>query len=434
VGRPVRSVAAIVAALALLAVAGVVLARSGAHDGADPHPIAQARHHRPQAARPGKTTRTRVVDWRDRGQPCPPAQSLVSATTWTHHRLAPGVGLMEGTAHDRTVSGAAGEVGIHVLRVRTSDPAVRLAPLVTHWADRRPLSALAAGHPHLVAATNTGLYDFDPGAPLGPVFDGGLTGGVHARPQQVLGVTRAGRLEPGHAWLEGRVRAGGRTLTLRGRNAIGTRRGLALFDSRWGPTPVAHAPVLGAPRRSVVIRHGRVAGPVAEVGVVPPAARLLVASSPAAERFLAALHDGMRVHIHAVLRTEGARPMAAGYAVGKKLLVGHGDRGPYLGCLERDSQAARTAVGIADHGRQLILAVVADHPGTNLHGLDQKEMARLMADLGAGRAWEWDGSGSSELIARLPHSAALSIRNYPADGAERPMPVGLGVFRTSRHR
>jgi hypothetical protein len=25
--------------------------------------------------------------------------------------------------------------------------------------------------------------------------------------------------------------------------------------------------------------------------------------------------------------------------------------------------------------------------------------------------------------------SALSLRNYPADGAERPMPLGFGIFR-----
>jgi hypothetical protein len=53
----------------------------------------------------------------------------------------------------------------------------------------------------------------------------------------------------------------------------------------------------------------------------------------------------------------------------------------------------------------------------------------LMKDLGAGEAYLFDGSGSTELLARMPSNpSALSLRNYPADGAERAMPVGFGIF------
>jgi hypothetical protein len=92
---------------------------------------------------------------------------------------------------------------------------------------------------------------------------------------------------------------------------------------------------------------------------------------------------------------------------------------------------ARNAVGFANHGRRLIIAVVTDHPGTKVHGLDNKQMSGLMVQLGASRAWAFDGSGSAELIARMPGTSKLAIRNYPADGAERPMPVGFGVSSTT---
>jgi hypothetical protein len=50
-----------------------------------------------------------------------------------------------------------------------------------------------------------------------------------------------------------------------------------------------------------------------------------------------------------------------------------------------------------------------------------------MAQLGVDRAWDVDGSGSTELLAKLPSSGVLTQRTYPADGQERPMPVGLGI-------
>ena len=75
-----------------------------------------------------------------------------------------------------------------------------------------------------------------------------------------------------------------------------------------------------------------------------------------------------------------------------------------------------------------MIAIVTDHRRDGMHGLDQKEMSRLMVELGVDKAFSWDGSGSSELLARMPGRQSLSMRNYPADGSERPIPVGFGVF------
>jgi hypothetical protein len=44
------------------------------------------------------------------------------------------------------------------------------------------------------------------------------------------------------------------------------------------------------------------------------------------------------------------------------------------------------------------------------------------------KAWSFDGSGSTELMAKMPGSTSLSIRNYTADGHERTMPLGLGIY------
>jgi hypothetical protein len=65
-----------------------------------------------------------------------------------------------------------------------------------------------------------------------------------------------------------------------------------------------------------------------------------------------------------------------------------------------------------------------------MHGLDSVQMARVMKDQGAQEAYLFDGSGSTELLARMPSAPTrLSLRNFPADGVERPMPVGFGIFK-----
>jgi exopolysaccharide biosynthesis protein len=128
------------------------------------------------------------------------------------------------------------------------------------------------------------------------------------------------------------------------------------------------------------------------------------------------------------MTTTTGRPFAQAYAVGSRL-VHDGTARTGMECRRRYPQPARTAIGFADGGKRLILAVVEDDPGTPMHGLDADQTARLMHDLGASEAYMFDGSGSTEMLARLPRSSALSLRNYPADGLERPMPVGFGIFR-----
>ena len=81
----------------------------------------------------------------------------------------------------------------------------------------------------------------------------------------------------------------------------------------------------------------------------------------------------------------------------------------------------------------LIIAEVEDEPNSHnptVHGLDESQMSKLMVQLGANRAFAWDGSGSTELLARFRGASSLSLRTYPADGDERPMPVGFGVVYT----
>jgi hypothetical protein len=372
-------------------------------------------------------------------QPCPAPQSLVTGGHWRAHRLAPGVTLREKSARDRTVGGAPGVVSMHVLTVDTTRHTVRTAPLFTHIAQRQPLSQLADGHEHLVAATNTGFFDFYRGAPLGPVFDADRPLSIGSTGAPIVGLTRAGRIHAAHAHLVGTVSAAGHRSPLVSQNYLTPARGLSLYTQQWGFAPVP----LPAGRTSVIrqIKQGRLDG-AAMHGNHAPSTRgdLLVASTPETESWLRGLPSGTPITVRSRVATSTKAHLVEGYDVGLRLVRPGGTPQPGLACQERDSQAARTAVGIADGGRKLLILVVADHPNMRytpghrvMHGLDHRQMARVMIDLGASQAWEWDGSGSSEMIARLPHSDRLEIRNYCADGAERPMPIGFGVFSTAAH-
>jgi hypothetical protein len=375
-------------------------------------------------------------------QPCPAPKQLVKGTHWHRHQLARGVVLREGIHKDRTVFGSPGEVDMHVLKVNLANPLVRIGPLVKHLAERQPLSVLAAGRRHLVAATNTGFFDFYAGAPSGPVFAGGRPLLLAARRQPVIGFAANRLAVPAAAWLAGAVKAGNRVQQVQSVNVLHPTHGLSVYTPAWGR--INDVP-LAAGRHTVLrqVRRGAVAGSAMHGGHVGPSnGELLVASTPATETWLRHLRSGTKVRTALRIESTSKRRLVEGFNVGKHLVL-NGKLEHGLGCRERDTQAARTAVGFAHGGRTLIIAVVADHPcwaghsqgcgRRQVHGLDHKEMARLMIGLGAHDAWQWDGSGSSELIARMPATHRLEIRNYCADGEERPMPVGFGIFSKPRH-
>ncbi|MDF3147289.1 phosphodiester glycosidase family protein, partial [Streptomyces sp. T21Q-yed] len=95
--------------------------------------------------------------------------------------------------------------------------------------------------------------------------------------------------------------------------------------------------------------------------------------------------------------------------------------------LDDRASAVRTAVGIADGGRRLLLLAL-DGAREFRTGLTIAEVASVMRELGSVDAFSLDGGGSSTLVAREPGAAAVSVRNHPSDGVERPVPNGIGVF------
>jgi hypothetical protein len=353
---------------------------------------------------------------------CPAPESLVSGTDWHRHRLAPGVVLSEGRHDDRN-----GFVDMHVLDVDVTNRHLSFAPLVRRLAQRTPLSQLAAGHPSLVAATNTGYFDFDAGTPLGPLVDRKHPWLTSATMTTVVGFGTTGLVQAGQIGLAGTVTVGRTASTpLVGLNVVDPATGVTAYTSRWGRT---HVPL---PRAAVsrYVSGGRV-GPAAGAYDAAPTSSgyLLVARGTAATSWLSSLRPNAAVSVTRKVTTTTKRPFASAYGVGSRL-VHAGVAGTAFTCRRRYPQPARTAVGFADGGKRLLLALVTDNPGTRMHGLDSAQMARLMKDLGAREAYLFDGSGSTELLARMrSNPGRLSLRTFPADGVERPMPVGFGIFK-----
>jgi hypothetical protein len=355
------------------------------------------------------------------GGSCPAAESLVPKTKWHKHTLAPGVVMRVGTATD-----SRGTVTMHVVRVDLARKTVAVHPLLTSVARRTALSGLAHGHKNLVAATNTGYFDFFSGAPTGPLVVSKAPLVISTTHQSVVGLDASGRAEAGKVWLASSVKAGTATHDVVAINEADPPSGLALYTSKWGSAPVPGR--FGGASRDVV-HHVLTAAQRSHGGMtVPTGGSLLVAHGQTASNWLAALPTGTSVSISAVIDTTAAKPFTQAYGVGDELVATAGVARTGFTCDSANTtQPARTAIGFAAGGRALVLAVVSARPFTSQHGLDQDQMSTLMTQLGVSQAYSFDGSGSSELLARLHRTAPLALQTYPGDGQERPMPVGLGI-------
>jgi Phosphodiester glycosidase len=353
---------------------------------------------------------------------CPRPESLVTKAAWHRHTLTRGVVLSEGTASD-----VRGFVSMHVLTVDMTQTGISFRPLMRHLAERSPLSLLTAGHRKLVASTNTSYYDFYTGSPLGPVVNASKPVTAFASGRSVVGIGTDHRVHFGHLRLVGSVTVGRSTHSLAALNVLNVPNGVTLFTPTWGSKYI-HLPY-GAKTRYVT--RGVLSSGTGRWTTPPSSGHLmLVARGTTATNWLSSLRKGATVSSTRAVKADTAVPFRTAFQAGANIVAKPGVVITGLPCRIAYPQPARTALGMANGGRKLILVVVSDHPGTSMHGLDESQMSKVMVDLGAAHAYLFDGSGSSEMIARMPATGLLSMRNYPADGAERTMPVGLGIFRS----
>jgi hypothetical protein len=353
---------------------------------------------------------------------CPKPESLVFDTDWHTKWIAPGVVLQEGRRHDRN-----GYVKMHVLRVDVTNQHLGFRPLMRKIAARNPLSKMARRQHRLVAATNAGYFNYGSNSPIGPVIDRGRALLASSRPESVVGFGHDGLMQAGEVQLVGQVRARGQARTLAGLNVAWPRYGLNVYTPRWGSHPVVRPQ--GSLARYVSGR-GRVVSPARHrYRQAPRHGFLLVARGSADRRWLRTLHQGTRVDLARHLTTDAPRPFRLGYAVGTQIVLPGGYARLGLSCRRSYPQPARTGIGFANGGRELILTVVGDNHYTALHGLSSIQLARVMSDLGADQAFLLDGGGSTEMLARMARGRRLTLRNHPTDGRERPLPLGFAIYR-----
>ncbi|MFD0141863.1 MULTISPECIES: phosphodiester glycosidase family protein [unclassified Streptomyces] len=370
--------------------------------------------------------------------------------TWT--TVAPGV-----TYRAFDVPGLKGPARVHLVSVDLRDPRVAVDLLTPGAvAARAPLSALADAS-GAVAGVNGDFFHLTEtqhpgveatGAPVGPAiatghalkaavptgqrFGPALPPGTDTREVLGVGVDRRARL--GRLTLDGTVSTPDGRLPLGGLDQYALPVGsVGAFTSGWGEasrvratcgTDTDRAAPCSSETYEVTVRDGRVVatadtpgrGPIAEGSEV-------LVGREAGARALRGLALGDRVRLRHRMVAEGSRVPYV-FAVGGHPVLRAG--APLPG-LDPRTAAVRSAAGVADGGRRLLLLALDGAPAFRT-GLTVAEVAALLDQVGAEDGFSLDGGGSSTLVTRDPGAASVTVRNHPSGGVERPVPNAVGIF------
>jgi hypothetical protein len=367
-------------------------------------------------------------------------------------RLAPGV-----TYTEFDIPAAKGVAHAHVLSVDLGNPGVSVDLLHPGAVAARATVSRLADARSAVAGVNSDFFNITEtqhpgveatGASVGPAIANGRTlkaavpNGQRFGPvlppgtstQDVLGVGTDRRARLDRLALDGSLSTAETRLPLGGLNQYALPVGsVGAFTSDWGSasrlratcgTDTERAAPCSTDTHEVTVEDGRVVSSAGTPGAGPIASdtTVLVGREAGAQQ-LRKLSLGERVQVrHQLVAAASGIPyrfVVGGYPV----LRG----GQPLAGLDNATSAVRTAAGVADGGRRLLLLALDGAPEFR-GGLTIAEVAAVTRQLGSTDAFSLDGGGSTTLVAREPGTTAVSVRNHPSGGAERPVPNGIGVF------
>ena len=246
--------------------------------------------------------------------------------------------------------------------------------------------------------------------------------GVEPSPHSAFVVDREGKpsVQKDLAYQGTVTLSGGRTLTILGMNRQRIADDLVLFNRNYGSGTRTNEH-----GREVRIRQGR-AVEIATKGNMPLDNNSFVLSGHGVNAdALARVRKGDRI---AVNQTLGSRK-----ADEARLVVGAGplllENGQVNVRIREEAiapdiafgRAPRTGAGVTADGT--VLLMVVDGRSQYSAGMTLKEFAQYLKRFGAVSAVNFDGGGSSEMV------LDGKVMNRPSDGSERPIGIGLGIFR-----
>jgi hypothetical protein len=212
----------------------------------------------------------------------------------------------------------------------------------------------------------------------------------------------------------------GRTLTVLGLNRQRISNDLVLFNGNYGKG--THTNEHG---REVRIRQGRAVEIATKGNMSLDNSSIVLSGHGVNADALARIRKGDRVTVN---QTMGSRK-----ADEARLVVGAGplllENGQVNVRIREEAiapdiaygRAPRTGAGVTADGT--VLLMVVDGRSRQSAGMTLKEFAQYLKRFGAVSAVNFDGGGSSEMV------LDGKVMNCPSDGSERPVGIGLGIFR-----
>ncbi|WP_129310776.1 phosphodiester glycosidase family protein [Streptomyces sp. L2] len=379
-----------------------------------------------------------------------PAGAASDGTT-----LAPGI-----TYRQFDIDAGAGEAHAHLLTVDLANPHVSLDLLYPGAVAARATVSGLADAAGAVAGVNGDFFDISEtqhpgveatGASVGPAvahgqalkaavpraqrFGPALPPGTATTDVLGMGTDRRARLD--RLTLSGAVATPDGQLTLGGLNQYALpQNSVGAYTSLWGSvsreravcgTDTSRADGCTTDTYEVTVRDGRVVSTSDHPGsgAVPADTTVLLGREAGADE-LRKLSPGEQVTVrHELVPATGGVPFV--FAIGGYPVLRDGQALPGL---DDSVSAVRTAAGFSSSGRTLFLLAL-DGASAYRTGMTIAEEADTLRTLGASDAFNFDGGGSSELVARPPAASRVTVRNHPSGGAERPVANGIGVFSTS---
>ena len=194
--------------------------------------------------------------------------------------------------------------------------------------------------------------------------------------------------------------------------------GLVLMTSAWSATPTpmdSPAPVAELTKlRDGQYRVQSVAPDMNVFPIQPPGHFALVGEGSSAD-YVRDLHPGEMLTVSETLRPNSSLQAAVG---GGFLLLKDGVVNSEIAGVAFPHEAA-TVVGTNQDGTQLVLAVFDGQQRHLAIGIGYAEEAGWLQSQGMVNGMQFDGGGSSTLVAVLPGTSQVSVLNSPSDGAER---------------
>lgn len=283
-----------------------------------------------------------------------------------------------------------------------------------------------------VAAINADFFDTKTGSPIGQIVSKGKL--ISAPPDKNLyGKLSSFNLDnKGNAFLDywtyniSMDMPSGETIPVATYNKASNGQYLSLYDSHWGQTP---GPKNKQKHTEVIVYKD---GTVIEVRNDKPKTSItegnyaIVANGNNAAK-LSMLIPGDKVNIN-ISTNPGYKDLQLSIS-GGTMLVKDGAITP----ITHDPSpkpTARTAIGSNKDGSKLFLVTVDGRNGKSI-GLTEKDMAKLMHDLGAFNALNLDGGGSTTMTVRSLGEREIKTVNNPSDGQERKVTTAIGMFNTA---